>query len=183
MSTVNPALIQVSKRNKSREPLNLEKLHKVVFYACRGITGVSASEIEIRSSFQFYSGIKTSDIQETLIKSAADLISEETPGYQYVGGKLINYHLRKIVYKQFTPWHIYKLIKRNIEIGYYDDALLTEYTEEEWDILNEYIKHERDETLTYAGMEQFRGKYLVKNRSTGEIYEPPQMAYLWIAAL
>ena len=112
MSNVGPALIQVSKRDKSRESLNLEKLHKVVFYACRGITGVSASEIEIRSSFQFYSGIKTSDIQETLIKSAADLISEETPGYQYVGGKLINYHLRKIVYKQFKPWHIYKLIKR-----------------------------------------------------------------------
>ena len=131
MSNVGPALIQVSKRDKSREPLNLEKLHKVVFYACRGITGVSASEIEIRSSFQFYSGIKTSDIQETLIKSAADLISEETPGYQYVGGKLINYHLRKIVYKQFRPWHIYKLIKRNVEIGYYDNALLTEYSEEE----------------------------------------------------
>jgi len=183
MSNVGPALIQVSKRDKSREPLNLEKLHKVVFYACRGITGVSASEIEIRSSFQFYSGIKTSDIQETLIKSAADLISEETPGYQYVGGKLINYHLRKIVYKQFKPWHIYKLIKRNVEIGYYDDALLTEYTEEEWDILNEYTKHERDETLTYAGMEQFRGKYLVKNRPTGEIYETPQMAYMCIAAI
>ena len=174
--------IQVIKRDSTKEDLNLEKLHKVVFYACEGITGVSASEVEIRSSLQFYNGIKTNDIQETLIKSAADLISEETPGYQYVGGRLINYNLRKEVYGSFEPWHIYKLIKRNVEIEMYDSALLEDYTEEEWNVLNDHIKHDRDEHMTYAGMEQWRSKYIVKNRVTNEIYETPQMAYMCIAA-
>ena len=174
--------IQVQKRDGEKEPLDLEKLHKVVFYACDNITGVSASEVEIRSHLQFSDGIKTSDIQETLIKAAADLISEETPGYQYVAGRLINYHLRKIVYGQFEPLHIYKLVERNVESGFYDPALLSDYTQSEWNELNDYIKHDRDETLTYAGMEQWRGKYLVKNRVTGEVFETPQMAYMCIAA-
>lgn len=174
--------IQVTKRTGDKEPLDLDKLHKVVFYACEGVTGVSASEVEIKSSLQFYNGIKTSDIQETIIKSTADLISEETPGYQYVAGRLINYHIRKIVYGTFEPWHIYKLVERNVEAGFYDEALIKDYTKKEWNELNDYIKHDRDETLTYAGMEQWRGKYLVKNRVTNEIFETPQMAYMCIAA-
>ena len=167
---------------EKKENLDLEKLHNVVEYACNGITGVSASEVEIRSHLQFYDGIETVDIQETLIKSSADLISEETPGYQYVGGRLINYHIRKIVYDDFTPWHIYKLVKRNVDLGFYDSALMSDYSEDDWNELDAYIKHDRDETLTYAGMEQWRGKYLVKNRVTNEIYETPQMAYMCIAA-
>jgi|TARA_R110000803_G_scaffold60608_1_gene119968 ribonucleoside-diphosphate reductase alpha chain len=174
--------IQVQKRDGKKENLDLEKLHNVVEYACNGITGVSASEVEIRSHLQFYDGIETVDIQETLIKSSADLISEETPGYQYVGGRLINYHIRKIVYDDFTPWHIYKLVKRNVDLGFYDSALMSDYSEDDWNELDAYIKHDRDETLTYAGMEQWRGKYLVKNRVTNEIYETPQMAYMCIAA-
>ena len=90
--------IKVTKREGHTEDLDLEKLHKVVFWATQGITGVSASEVEIKSHIQFYNGIKTADIQETLIKSAADLISESTPNYQYVAGRLITYHLRKQVY-------------------------------------------------------------------------------------
>ena len=174
--------IQVTKRDGTKEPLDLDKLHKVVYYACEGITGVSPSEVEIRSHLQFYDGIKSNDIQETLIKSTADLISEETPGYQYVAGRLINYHLRKMVYNSFMPWHLYKIIQKNIELGFYDEALLDEWTEEEWNQLNDYIKHDRDENLTYAGMEQFRGKYLVQNRVTKTIYETPQVAYMCIAA-
>jgi len=174
--------IQVIKRDGSKEPLDLEKLHTVVNYACQDITGVSASEVEMRSHLQFYDGIKSVDIKETIIKSTADLISEETPGYQYVAGRLINYHVRKQVYNAFTPWPLYKLVKRNVDIGMYDPALITDWSEEEWNQLDGYIKHERDETLTYAGMEQFRGKYLVQNRVTKEIYETPQMAYMCIAA-
>ena len=174
--------IQITKRDGTKEGLDLDKLHKVVFYACEGITGVSASEVELRSNVQFYDGIPSVDIQETLIKSAADLISEETPGYQFVGGRLINYHLRKMVYGQFEPWHIKKLVDRNVEIGFYDRELLDSYDEEEWSTINDFIKHDRDEELTYAAMEQFRGKYLVKNRVTNEIYETPQMAYALIAA-
>ena len=174
--------IQVTKRDGNTEDLDLDKLHKVVFYACEGITGVSPSEVEIRSNVQFYDGIPSVDIQETLIKSAADLISEETPGYQHVGGRLINYHLRKMVYGQFEPWHIKKLVQRNVDIGFYDKDLLDSYDEDEWSTINDFIKHDRDEDLTYAAMEQFRGKYLVKNRVTNEIYETPQMAYALISA-
>ena len=174
--------MQVKKRDGTLEDLNIEKLHKVVMYACEDISGVSASEVEINSKIQFFDKIVTEDIQETLIKSAADLISEESPNYQYVAGRLINYHLRKQVYNTFTPPCLCDIIQNNIDAGFYDAEFTELYTKAEIDILNEYIKHERDEVLTYAAMEQFRGKYLVQNRSTGEIFETPQVAYMMIAA-
>ena len=156
--------IHVTKRNGTREPIDLDKLHKVVFYATEGINGVSASEVEIKSSIQFYNGITSSEIQETLIKSAADLISEETPNYQWVAGRLINYHLRKQVYGNFEPAHLFEIVQKNVEDGWYDQGLLESYNEQEWNELNDYLKHDRDENFTYAAMEQFRGKYLVQNR-------------------
>ena len=174
--------IQVTKRNGTKEFLNIEKMHRVVMWATEGITGVSASEVEIKSHIQFYNGIKTADIQETIIKSAADLISEETPNYQYVAGRLINYHLRKQVYGNYTPCSLLDLVKKNVESGFYDTGLLAAYTNDEWTTLNSYIKHERDEQFTYVAMEQWRGKYLVQNRVTNEIFETPQVAYLLISA-
>ena len=174
--------IHVTKRNGTKEPIDLDKLHKVVFYATKDINGVSASEVEIKSSLQFFNGITSSEIQETLIKSAADLISEETPNYQWVAGRLIVYHLRKMVYGSFEPAHLLDTIKHNVEEGWYDPALLEDYSADEWKELNDYIKHDRDENFTYAAMEQFRGKYLVQNRVTGEIKETPQVAYMLIAA-
>jgi ribonucleoside-diphosphate reductase alpha chain len=174
--------INVLKRDGTREPLDLEKLHRVVFWATQGITGVSASEVEIKSHLQFYNGIPTTDIQETLIKSAADLISEETPNYQYVAGRLICYHLRKQVYGSFEPCTILELVKRNVAAGFYDAALLTDFSEEDWVRIDSFVRHDRDELLTYAAMEQFRGKYLVQNRVTREIKETPQVAYALIAA-
>ena len=174
--------IQVTKRDGNREQLDLEKLHKVVFWATEGITGVSASEVEIKSHIQFYNGIKTADIQETLIKSAADLITEETPNYQYVAGRLICYHLRKQVYGRYEPWPLLELVRKNVESGFYDSGLLAAYSEEEWKRLNSFIHHERDEHFTYVAMEQWRGKYLVQNRVSNEIFETPQVAYILIAA-
>ena len=174
--------IQVTKRDGSKETLDLEKLHKVVFWATEGITGVSASEVEIKSHIQFYNGIKTTEIQETLIKAAADLISEETPNYQYVAGRLICYHLRKQVYGDYEPWPLLKLVKRNVESGFYDQGLLATYSEDEWHALDHHIDHKRDENFTYAAMEQWRGKYLVQNRVSGDIFETPQVSYMLIAA-
>ena len=174
--------IQVIKRSGGKDTLDLEKLHKVVFHACRDINGVSPSEVEIKSSLQFYNGITSSEIQETLIKSAADLISEETPNYQWVAGRLIVYHLRKMVYGDYDPWPLLDIVRRNVEEGWYDPALLEDYTQDEWNELNNYVKHDRDENFTYAAMEQFRGKYLVQNRVTNEIKETPQVAYMLIAA-
>lgn len=174
--------MQVQKRDGTLEDLNIEKLHKVVMYACEDISGVSASEVEINSKIQFFDKIVTEDIQETLIKSAADLISEESPNYQYVAGRLINYHLRKQVYNTFEPPCLCDIIQKNIDAGFYDAEFTDLYTKEEINTLQEYIDHSRDEVLTYAAMEQFRGKYLVQNRSTGEIFETPQVAYMMIAA-
>ena len=174
--------IQVQKRDGRKEPLDIEKLHKVVFWATQGITGVSASEVEIKSHLQFYTGIPTASIQETLIKSAADLISEETPNYQYVAGRLICYHLRKQVYGQFEPCSIKTLVEKNVARGFYDNELLSTYSDSEWEKINSFVRHDRDENLTYAAMEQFRGKYLVQNRVTKEIFETPQVTYVLIAA-
>jgi len=174
--------ITVTKRNGDREPLDLEKLHRVVFWATEGITGVSASEVEIKSHIQFFNGIRTAEIQETLIKAAADLITEDTPNYQHVAGRLIVYHLRKQVYGDYEPWPLLDLVRKNVESGFYDAGLLAAYSAEEWNILNNYIEHRRDENFTYAAMEQWRGKYLVQNRVTGEIFETPQVAYMLIAA-
>ena len=179
---MNSKGILVTKRDGSKEVLDVEKLHRVVFWATENLTGVSASEVEIKSQIQFYTNIKTTDIQETLIKAAADLISEETPNYQYVAGRLVNYHLRKEVYGDYKPWHILNLVKRNIDMGFYDPELLETYTTDEWETINNFIDHERDASLAYVAMEQLRGKYLVQNRVTGQIMETPQMAYALIAA-
>ena len=174
--------MQVRKRSGQLEDINIEKLHKVVQYACDGINGVSASEVEINSQIQFYNSITTADIQETIIKSAADLISEESPNYQYVAGRLINYHLRKTVYAQFEPPCLCDIVDKNIDAGFYDEEFREKYTKDGINQLQSFIDHKRDEYLTYAAMEQFRGKYLVQNRSTGEVYETPQVAYMMISA-
>ena len=180
---MTPQTVQVVKRDGSKEPLNVDKLHKVAFNACDGITGVSPSEVEIKSQIQFYNNISSSEIQETLIKAAADLISEETPNYQYVGGRLINYALRKEVYGEFEPCSVKDLVEQNIEKGFYDPELISYYSDAEWEKINSFVKHGRDEDLTYVAMEQLRGKYLVQNRVTGEIFETPQMCYILIAAV
>ena len=173
--------LRVTKRDGSLAPLDISKLQRVTAWACEGITGTSASEVEIRSAITFYDKIKTSDVQETLIKSAGNLINEDTPNYQYVAGRLINYHLRKEVYGKFEPDNLYSHIKRIVATKFYDSELLDWYTEEEFTTLNKHIDHERDFTITYIGMEQFRGKYLIRNRDTGQFYETPQMAYMLIA--
>ena len=174
-------MINVIKRNGSKEPLNIDKIHKVVEWACEGISGVSVSEIELRSQIQFYDKIKTSDIHETLIKATADLISEDTPNYQHVAGRLINYQLRKEVYGRYEPRPLLQHYDRVVELGYYDKELGYLYNLDDWCELQGYIRHDRDNLLTYVGMEQLRGKYLVKNRLTGDMYETPQMAFMLIA--
>jgi ribonucleoside-diphosphate reductase alpha chain len=174
--------ITVVKRGGEKEPLDLNKFHKVVMWACDGIAGVSASEIELKSHIQFYNGITTKDIQETLIKASADLISEDTPNYQYVAGRLINYTLRKEVYGQFEPLDFVSIIIQNIKNGKYDKQILEFYTEKELHLLDSYINHKRDDDFTYVAMEQMRGKYLCQNRVTKEFYETPQIMYMMIAA-
>ena len=174
--------IQVVKRDGQKEPLDLEKLHKVILHACEGITGVSPSQVELNSHISFFDGITSDEIQETMIKSAADLINEDTPNYQLVAGRLINYHLRKLVYGQFEPPALLDIIKKNISAKMYDPELLMWYSEDEIEQMDKWIDHTRDDNFTYAAMEQFRGKYLVQDRYTKTVYETPQVALMLIGA-
>jgi len=174
-------MIQVTKRDGTREPLDINKFHKVAEYACEGLSGVSVSDLEIKTHIQFYDKIKSADIQETLIKAASELITEETPNYQYVAGRLINYNLRKEVYGQYEPISLCQHYANVVEEGYYDESLADIYDDADWFELAEYIDHDRDNLLTYAAMEQFRGKYLIRNRVTNKFYETPQMAFMLIA--
>ena len=174
--------MKVTKRNGHKEDLNIDKLHKVVMYAVTDSQVLVHHKLKLTVKYNFMMEFRQLEIQETLIKSTADLISEETPNYQYVAGRLINYHLRKMVYDSFTPPCLCDIIDDNIKAGFYDSEFTELYTKDEINQLQTFIHHDRDEDLTYAAMEQFRGKYLVQNRATGEIYETPQVAYMMIAA-
>ena len=173
---------KVVKRNGSIEPLDLEKMHKMVELACDGLAGVSASQVEIQSGIQFYDGISTSEIQGILVKSASDLIDLDCPNYQYVAARLLLFGLRKNLYGRIheVPKLIVQ-IKRGIEKGIYDADILKKYTESEIETLDSIIDHQRDYLFTYAGLRQVVDKYLVQDRSSGRVYETPQFMYLLIA--
>lgn len=173
--------IEVEKRNGKQEPFDVNKIHKVLEWATEGINGISVSEIELKANIQISNGMKTDDIHELLIKSSAELISEQTPNYQYVAARLVNYKLRKQVYGDYEPWPLGRVINENVARGVYDGQVLVDYTELEIESLDRYVKHERDNDFTYVGMEQFRGKYLVQDRSTKMPYETPQILYMLIA--
>ena len=175
-------MINVTKRNGRLEPFNLEKVHRVLEWSTEEIASVSISEIELKANIQLYDGISAYDIHELLIKSAAELISEQTPNYQYVAARLINYKLRKEVYGQYEPWKLYDLITANVKRDVYDPEILDKYTQEEINQIDTFIRHDRDNTFTYVGMEQFRGKYLVQDRMTKTPFETPQVLYVMIAA-
>jgi len=174
--------INVIKRDGSTELFQLDKIHRVLEWATEEINGVSISEIELKANIQLYDKIPASDIHDLLIKSAAELISEHTPNYQYVAANLVNYKLRKEVYGQYEPTEFIQIVKNNVEEGVYDGKVFDYYTEEELQQLGSYIKHERDSKFTFVAMEQFRGKYLVQDRSTGKIFETPQVLYMMVAA-
>ena len=178
---MNTTTINVTKRDGSIKPFDLDKVHKVLEWAVEDISGVSMSEIELKANIQLYDKIAAYDIHELLIKSAAELISEHTPNYQFVAARLISYKMRKEAYGEYTPPPLTQIIEENIELGVYDSEIVNTYTEDEICELDSYLKHERDDTFTYAGMEQFRGKYLVQDRRTKKIYETPQILYMMIA--
>ena len=176
--------IKVKKRNGAVEALNLEKIHKVVEEACEGLgSGVSASQIEMNSGLQFFDGIETKDIQEILVRSASDLISIENPNYQFAAARLLLYGVNKQVFGDWKKGfpslidHCKTCIGKNI----YDSQIIDKYTYEEWEKINSWIDHERDYLFTYAGLRQVVDKYLVQDRSSGEVYETPQYMYMMIS--
>jgi ribonucleoside-diphosphate reductase alpha chain len=176
--------IQVIKRDGQSEPLNLDKIHVMVEHACNGLAGVSESQVEMNANLQFFDGIKTSDIQEILVRSANDLISLEAPNYQFVAARLLLFGLRKAVYNGHPDGHppLKEHVEKCIERGVYDSTILTKYTDEEWEKLSSFMDHDRDYLFTYAGIRQVVDKYLVQDRSSGEVYETPQFMYMMIAA-
>ena len=176
--------INVVKRNGHSTPLNLEKVHQMVEHACRDLAGVSESQVEMNANLQFFDGIETKDIQEILIKSANDLISLDAPNYQFVAARLLLFSLRKQVYKAHPDSHptLKTQVDKGIVLGVYDKTLAGAYSDDEWAILDSYIDHDRDYLFTYAGIRQVADKYLVQDRSSGEVFETPQFMYMLIAA-
>lgn len=173
--------IKVVKRDGTKEDINLDKIHQVLEWATEGLENVSISQIEIKSSIQFYDGISTDTIHETLVKTSADLISESTPNYQYVASRLASFRLRKLVYGGYKPKDLYTHIVDMTEKGLYDSHILEDYSKDEIDELGKYIDHERDMNFSYAGFKQLESKYLVQDRTTKEVFETPQMLYILIA--
>ncbi|MDF7681157.1 ribonucleoside-diphosphate reductase subunit alpha [Enterobacteriaceae bacterium ESL0689] len=178
---MNQSLL-VTKRDGRSERINLDKIHRVLDWAAEGLNNVSISQVELRSHIQFYDGIKTADIHETIIKAAADLISRDAPDYQYLAARLAIFHLRKKAYGQFEPPALYDHVKKMVEKGKYDSHLLEDYDEEAFRQMDSFIVHDRDMSFSYAAVKQLEGKYLVQNRVTGEIYESAQFLYMLVAA-
>ena len=181
---MNEQQIYVVKRNgRGKVPLDIEKIHEMVEYACEDITGVSASEVEMNSGLQFHDGISTQDIQQILIKSAANLISLEKPNYQYVAARLLLFGLRKSINRRLWDHpHIFEQVQKGVKLGVYDKDLLKWYDKRDWDRMEQWIVHERDYEFTYAGLRQVIDKYLVQDRSSGDVFETPQFMYMLIAA-
>ena len=174
--------LYVTKRSGEREPLNLDKIHRVIMWAAEGLHNVSASQVEIKSHIQFYDGIKTEDIHETIIKAAADLISEDAPDYQYMAARLAIFHLRKRAYGKFEPPRLFDHVKKMVAEHRYDEHLLEDFSEAEFDQMDEIVDHWRDMNFSYAAVKQLENKYLVQNRVTGDIYESAQFLYILVAA-
>ena len=174
---------KVIKRSGDNEPLDLNKLHLMVEEACRDLAGVSASQVEMQSGIQFYDGITTAEIQEILIRSASDLIDLDNPNYQFVAARLLLFSVRKSLYGRVQDHPAFvEHIKNCVDVGVYDTEILTNYTEDELNRLGNYIQHNRDYLFTYAGLRQVVDKYLVQDRSSGQVYETPQFMYMMIAA-
>ena len=174
--------MQVTKTSGEKEAFSVEKIHKVVQWATKGINGVSFSDICMNANLSIYDGISSSEIHQVLIKSANDLISESNPNYQYVAARLLNMQLRKKVWGYGDqPTDFLMFLQRNVDNGMYDLHILQKWTHAQIDSLGKYINHSRDDLFTYAGLQQLIDKYLVKNRSTDAIYETPQFAYMAIA--
>jgi ribonucleoside-diphosphate reductase alpha chain len=175
-------MIQIIKRNGEKEELNYDKINNVLSWACEGIRGVNPSDVAVNAKLQIQDGIKTQDIHNVLIQSACNLISEETPNYQYVAANLLNYFIRKQIFgvKDNLP-SIKEVIKTNVDYGVYDSILLNSYNDDELNKIEKWIKHTRDFNFTYAGLQQLVDKYLVKDRFNGKTYETPQFMYMLIA--
>jgi len=174
--------IYIVKRSGDHVPLNIDKIHFVVEEACKGLAGVSSSQIEMNANLQFYDGMTTKEIQEILVRSANDLISLDAPNYQYAAARLLSYGLNKDVFGRYQPVPLMNIIKLNITAGVYDPEILDKYSEDEIAKLDSYINHKRDENFTYAGLRQVVDKYLTQDRSTGNLFETPQFMYMMIAA-
>ena len=172
--------ILVTKRDGSKESIDLEKIHRVVHWASQDLDNISVSQVEINAQLAFFDGIRTEDIHETIIKSAADLISTDVPDYQYLAARLAIFHLRKKAYKSFTPPSLIDHVTKLTKLGIYDKDILDKYNASEFEEFNNYIDHWRDMKFSYAAVKQLEGKYLVQNRVTGDIHESPQMLYMLV---
>lgn len=175
-------ILLVTKRNGQKELINFDKIHRVLNWAAKDLENISVSQVALKSKIQFYNNIKTTIIHETIIKAAADLISENSPDYQYMAARLSVFNLRKKAFGQFNPPILYKHVKKMVKLGKYDQHLLKDYSKTEYTQMNSFIRHDRDMNFSYAAIKQLEGKYLIQNRVTKKIYESTQFLYIMISA-
>ena len=186
--TTSAKAITVIKRSGEKEQLMIEKWQAQITKICSGIADVSQSMVEIKAQPHFYDGITTQEIDEITLRAIVNLIDVEAnpdighTNYQYVAGKQRLSMLRKDVYGSYDVPNLYDIVKKNVATGLYTSELLDWYTEEDWNKMNDMLDHEKDEQYSYAAIEQLIEKYLVKNRSTKETYETPQVRYMVAAA-
>lgn len=184
----------ILKRNGKKEALDISKIRIAISFACDGID-VDPMELELDAQIQFRDGITTKEIQQLLIRTAAEKISPQTPQWQYVAARLLLYDLYKEVghirgykvkdkingkYKPYNPESFYKLVKNYAERGIYGNYLLEEYTEEDFNTLAKYIEPGRDLLFNYTGIKVLTDRYLVRDED-GRIIELPQEMYMLIA--
>lgn len=172
-------LINVIKSSGVSQSFDPQKIIKVLSWAAEG-TSVDPYELYENIKSYLRDGMTTDDIQTIVIKAAANSISVEEPDYQYVAARCLMFALRKHVYGQYEPRSFIDHISYCVNAGKYDPELLSKYSAEEITFLESKIKHERDMEFTYSGAMQLKEKYLVKDKTTGQIYETPQFAFMTI---
>jgi ribonucleoside-diphosphate reductase alpha chain len=183
--------MKVKKRDGTLQQLDIQKIHDVLEWACNGggdcdltrIKGVSLSEIEMKAHLQLHDKITTKEIHECLIKAASELISEDTPNYDHVAARLRWFAVRKEAFGTNNPPPLYDIVKKNTKLGLYDIDIINMYSEQEWNTIDSFVDHNRDDLFRYAGAEQMSKKYLVQNRKTKQVYESFQIPYILVSAI
>lgn len=170
----------VTKRDGRKEPLNVEKYHRVIGWAGEGVEDFSLSEVAVSALKKMFDGITTKGVTTNVIETMVELITADTPGYSIAAARALAFDIRKDVYGQVEPWSWLDQVNRCVKAGIYDPVMREAYTDDELNEIGSVINHAADFEFVYGGIAQLAAKYLLKNRVTGETYESPQMAYMRI---
>ncbi len=170
-------MIRVVKRNGRVETLDVSKIQKYTSAAVEGLDNVSQSELEVDAKLHFRDMITSTEIQETLIKTAVDKIDIDRPNWTFVAARLFLYDLYHKVSGHTGYIHLRDYLERGEEEGRILLGLKDKY---DLDDLNAYLRPERDQQFTYLGIRTLYDRYLIKD-SQGEPIELPQHLFMGVA--